>query len=125
MVVYIIMMIISIYLIYKSVSGIYNITINQSRFNKSHKKYKDLTDKIFNFLHDETNFINYSDKLDEYFKILNLPLPGNKLNLSSDIDEYIAYYENSYNKLFDMFKDIIPDLIQEEREKKLDKILVN
>ncbi len=97
---------------------IFDIIIRQSSYNKAFKRYNDINDRIANFLYKSDNINKYRGQASEYLKITwNLP------ELKNTID-YTKYYNDSYKKLYNLFKDIIPELIQEEREKKLNKILV-
>jgi len=109
---------------------IFDIIIRQSSYNKAFKRYNDINDRIANFLYKSDNINKYRGQASEYLKITWNP-PGARGDglkdylpeLKNTID-YTKYYNDSYKKLYNLFKDIIPELIQEEREKKLNKILV-
>jgi hypothetical protein len=73
------------------------------------KKFLELTTKINDFLAKGDNKIKYQKELIEYLSLL-----GNQFQSDNPMD---------YNKLYSIFKDIIPDFKQVEREKKLKKLL--
>lgn len=109
----------SVYFSYKALRKVWKLIINQLSFNKASKKYININDKIANFLYKDDNITKYKEKALEYRNILFL----NESEAAIEKD-YIKYYNDSYERLYALFKDVIPELLQEEREKKLNKILV-
>lgn len=93
---------------------------DENKFDRSYKKFKDLSDKVSDFLHkDLSTSRKYEKKSYEYLRILT------EIDGLSDTDSAIHSYNTAYQQLYDAFKDVIPEIIQEEREKKLNKILVD
>lgn len=97
---------------------VYEIAITPSAY-KAFKKYSDINDKISNFLYKDDNINKYRNHASIY---LTKVLMGGGDIAAKD---YTNYYSKLYDELYDLFKGIIPELIQEEREKKLNKILVD
>ena len=112
----------SIYIIYRSTHMIFDIIISHSSYNKAFKRYNDINNKIANFLYQSDNINKYRSQTSEYLKITYDNLK--EFTEIVSMKDYTMYYIKSYKELYDLFKDIIPELVQEEREKKLNKILL-
>lgn len=111
----------SIYIIYRSTHMIFDIIFSHS-YNKAFKRYNDINNKIANFLYQSDNINKYRSQTSEYLKITCDNLK--EFTEIVSMKDYTKYYIKSYKELYDLFKGIIPELVQEEREKKLNKILL-
>ena len=83
---------------------------------KSRKNYEDLVEKITTFLVENKGKYNKES-------LAFLEIVGNFKGIDYSSKEYIKVLDKKTERLLDLFKNIIPELIQEERNKKL-KILV-
>lgn len=101
---------------------IFDIIFSHSSYNKAFKRYNDINNKITNFLYQSDNINKYRSQTSEYLKITYDNLK--EFTEIVSMKDYTMYYIKSYKELYDLFKDIIPELVQEEREKKLNKILL-
>ena len=93
---------------------IYRIT---KKVRKSSSEYLHVIDLISNFLGEDDNYNKYFERFNTYIDII-----GN-IKIDIDVEDLVNHYELSTLKLKSLFKDLIPEMLKEERDLKLEKLL--
>lgn len=110
----ILLLTISLYWVFKIFLPLTKLIIEHIRYQKSYKKYVRRSEIIMEFLkNDVSNNKLYQKEMTKYLEILY-----NHLTKTTS-DNYIEESE----EIFNLFKDIIPEFRQENRDKKLKQIL--
>ena len=84
--IHVILLLSSIYILYRTTHMIFDIIIRQSSYNKAFKRYNDINDRIANFLYKSDNINKYRG---QYLKITE---PRTKKHI-----DYTKYY-NDFTK---------------------------
>lgn len=96
-----------------------DMTITHSEYNKSYKNFKNICDNISEYIHTSEDIVvnTHTELVLKYLEIISMSVSG------TTSKDYIIFYNKSAEDLYNLFKNIVPQFIIEEREKKINKIL--
>ena len=103
---------------------IFDLVYNRNNYQKSFDRQCDLTKRVFDFYREDINRVTiYSDEFEKFTDCINLDYTRLGYSRTFDYKVEKRISDKKIEAITEIFKNIIPGIIQDERERKLKNIL--